>query len=86
MYFCLLSIDMAKSNVLRDLAISHFKSGKKPYQIYEIINKQATLRTVYNWISYMKKNYRTHNLKSPGRPRTVRTPANLAKSFFGNEP
>ena len=44
-----------KSIDIRELAISHFKDGKKLSQIAEILKNQAHVSTICRWIANFKK-------------------------------
>lgn len=62
-----------KSKDLRELAISHFKKGKKPAEIEKILDKKAHLSTICRWIDSFKDYGQIVSKVSTGRPRTART-------------
>ena len=60
-----------KSIDIRDLAISHYKKGKNPVEIEQILNKKVHLPTICRWIASFQDSGRVDPKYSPGRPRTA---------------
>lgn len=75
-----------KSNDLRELALSHFKKNKTVTEIYQILDKKASKRTIQRWIKDFKLVGKITFSKSTGRPRTVstRTKKNQVKRLLKN--
>ncbi|RNA13841.1 hypothetical protein BpHYR1_031575 [Brachionus plicatilis] len=64
---------------LRDLSIQNFKAGKSASEIYEIIRRRSSLRTIRRWIKEFKDSKKLQNSKKPGRPRSAVTVSNKKK-------
>ena len=65
---------------IREIAISHYKKGKKPAEIEQILNKKVHLSTICCWISSFQDSGRVVPKYSPGRPKTARTNKKTDKS------
>ena len=68
-----------KSPVLRDLVISKTQKGFSPQRIFEDLEGSVTLDTIKRWRREYKRSGKTQGCHSPGRKRTIRTPALIHK-------
>ncbi len=60
---------MAKKNqLLRELVIEQYLSGKNPNQIKDIELDKVSIRTIYNWIKQFEQNGQTKDQNHSGRP------------------
>ncbi|RNA18084.1 hypothetical protein BpHYR1_018509, partial [Brachionus plicatilis] len=70
---------MAKPNVLRQLAVQHFKNGKSVKDIIEILGGEVSRSSVYYWIEQFKKFGSNSHSKPTGRKITKTTRKNKEK-------
>ncbi|RNA03062.1 hypothetical protein BpHYR1_048627 [Brachionus plicatilis] len=66
---------------LHELSIQNFKAGKSASEIYEIIGRRSSLRTIRRWIKEFKDSDKLQNSKKPGRPRSAVTVSNKKKAY-----
>ncbi|CAF1148034.1 unnamed protein product [Brachionus calyciflorus] len=74
-------------NILRELAISYFKLGKSNNEIFEILARKVSLRTVCRWMKDFRDHGKTQHFLPTGRPNQVynhftrKTVKRLVKNF-----
>ena len=64
---------MVKSNDIRDVAISHFKNGKKAPEIARLLANKLRKSKVDRWIRQLQQSGSIAIKPKSGRPRTGRT-------------
>ena len=68
-----------KSKDLQNLVLSKYKDGQSCIKIHEDLHGSVGLSTVERWCKMVRDTGRITLLRSMGRPRTVRTAANIQK-------
>lgn len=64
---------MVKSHDLRDIAISHYKNGKKASEISKLLANKVHRSTIDRWLHRYKQSGSIYVKRKPGRPKTGRT-------------
>ena len=64
---------MVKSHDLRDIAISHYKNGKKAPEITKLLANKVHQSTIDRWLHRYKQSGSIYVKRKPGRPKTGRT-------------
>ncbi|CAF3450178.1 unnamed protein product, partial [Rotaria sp. Silwood2] len=64
---------MVKINHARDVAISHYKNGKKAPEIAKLLANKVHRSTIDRWIRRYKQSGSIGVKLKSGRPRTART-------------
>ena len=69
-----------KSKDLRTAVKIKFENGDGPAKIFRELGRVVSKRTIHLWIKMIKGTGSIDLLKPPGRPRTIRTKANMQKA------
>ncbi|CAF1250856.1 unnamed protein product [Rotaria sordida] len=64
---------MVKSHDLRDVALAHYKNGKKAPEIANALANKVHRSTIHRWLRRYKKSGSINVKPRSGRPRTGRT-------------
>ena len=72
-YYRFFDFDMIKSHDLRDIAISHYKNGKKAPEIRKLLANKVHQSTIDRWLHRYKQSGSIYVKRKPGRPKTGRT-------------
>ena len=64
---------MVKSKHVRDIAISHYKNGKKAPEIAKLLANKVRRSTIDLWLHWYKKSGSLFVKRKSGRPKTGRT-------------
>ena len=66
-----------KSKDLQTAVKHKFENGDGPAKIFRDLGGLVSKRTIHSWIEMIKGTGSINLLKLPGRPRTIRTKANI---------
>lgn len=70
---------MAFDQSTRNLMKSHYENGKTASEIYQILAKKVTMRSIQRWVKRIQEKKSLQCNTSPGRPKTVRTKSLIQK-------
>jgi transposase len=73
-----------KSKDIQKAVKNKYENGDGPTKIYRNLGGIVSLRTIKLWIQMIKNTGSIKLLSPPGRPRTVRTKANISKKRTAN--
>ena len=68
-----------KSKDLQTAVKNKYENGDGPTKIYRDLGRVVSLRTIKLWVQMLNKTGSIDLSHPPGRPRTVRTKANISK-------